>query len=152
PSVKGWIMGTNVRTTAAVLDSLVRLRPDHPLLQSTIRWLMAARGGDNGYWETTHDTPQSLLALTDYLSQSGELEGHFEWQLAVNGQTRSSGAVDSSHLMDPPARVSIPLPRLMIGQNRVQLIRSAGAGRLYYSLQLTSFNQSDDLPFVSQGF
>ena len=35
-STRGWIMGSDVRATAGVLDALVRLRPDHPLVTSTV--------------------------------------------------------------------------------------------------------------------
>ena len=151
-SAKGWIMGTDVRTTATVLDALVRLRPEHPLIQPAVRWLMAARRDEFGYWETTHDTAQSLLSLTDYLSISRELQGNFEWQLGVNGQTRGSGVVDGASVTSQPTEVTIPRPELKVGANPVEFIRSVGPGRLYYSMQLRSFRQAEDMPFINQGF
>jgi uncharacterized protein YfaS (alpha-2-macroglobulin family) len=150
--VKYWIMASEVRTTAAVLDALIRLRPDHPLIPSAVRWLMEARRDEHGYWETTHDTAQSLLTLTDYLSTSGELGGNFEWQLGVNGQTRQSGTVDQATVAGAPAQVLVPMPLLKVGQNPVELIRSVGPGRLYYTLQLRSFDRADEMPFISHGF
>src|SRR5215472_9447595 len=115
--IKPWIMGTDVRTTAAVLDALVRLRPDHPLIQPAVRWLMDARRDSYGYWATTHDTAQSLLALTDYLASSGELSGNFGWQVCVDGQTLDSGRVDSTTVASPPRSNVVPVPQLAIGPN-----------------------------------
>ena len=151
-SAKSWNLATDVRTTAAVLGLLVHLRPDHPLIQPTVRWLMAARRDEYGYWETTHDTAHSLLSLTDYLSESGELTGSFEWQVGVDGQTRQSGRVDSASVTSSPTSVVVPVPLLTVGANPVDFIRSVGPGRLYYTLQLQSFRRADEMPFVSQGF
>jgi alpha-2-macroglobulin len=152
PSIKAWIMATDVRTTAAVLDALIRLRPDHPLIQSAVRWLMAARRDEHGYWETTHDTAQSLLTLTDYLTASGELQGNFEWQLGVNGQTRQHGVVSPSTLAGGSTQTVVSVPQLQIGENRVDLIRAVGPGRLYYTVQLRSFGTAQNIPFLSHGF
>jgi uncharacterized protein YfaS (alpha-2-macroglobulin family) len=150
--VKYWIMASDVRTTAAVLDALIRVRPDHPLIPLAVRWLMDARRGEHGYWETTHDTAQSLLTLTDYLSASGELRGNFEWQLGVNGQTRQHGTVDQATAAAAPTQVLVPMPELKVGQNSVELIRSVGPGRLYYTLQLRSFDRAQEIPFANHGF
>jgi uncharacterized protein YfaS (alpha-2-macroglobulin family) len=152
PRPNPWVMATGVRTTAGVLDALVRLRPDHPLIASSVRWLMAARRGNDGYWETTHDSAMSLLALTDYLASSGELQGAFSWQLGINGQPRQSGAVSDTASRVASARVVVPVPQLNVGENRLEVLRSIGPGRLYYTLGFTSFSAADDMPFISQGF
>jgi alpha-2-macroglobulin len=89
--------------------------------------------------------------LTDYLSISGELQGAFEWQLGLNGQTRRKGRVDPATVATDPTQAVLPMPLLRIGSNLVELIRSVGPGRLYYSLQLRSFALSDDIQFVAQG-
>src|SRR5206468_6303617 len=140
----------DVRSTAGVLDALVRLRPDHPLVTSTVRWLMAARLND-GYWASTHDVAMSLLALTDYLSASGELQGSFEWQVGLNGQPRLNGKVDGVASRLSSTQLRLGVPELGDGQNRIDLLRSVGSGRLYYTLQLKTFSQAEDMPFVSNG-
>jgi uncharacterized protein YfaS (alpha-2-macroglobulin family) len=150
-ATRGWIMATDVRSTAGVLDALVRLRPDHPLVTSTVRWLMAARLND-GNWASTHDVAMSLLALTDYLSASGELQGSFEWQVGLNGPTRMHGKVDDATSRLSSRQFTLPVPELSVGLNHVDLLRSVGSGRLYYSLQLKTFSQAEDMPFSSNGF
>jgi uncharacterized protein YfaS (alpha-2-macroglobulin family) len=151
PSTKGWIMASDVRTTAGVLDALVRLRPDHPLMTSTVRWLMAARLSD-GDWASTHDVAMSLLALTDYLSASGELQGSFDWQVGLNGQPRMNGKVDDVASRLSSKQLMVGVPELSAGVNHVDLVRSVGSGRLYYTLQLKTFSQAEDMPFLSNGF
>jgi uncharacterized protein YfaS (alpha-2-macroglobulin family) len=157
PAVQTWIMGTDVRTTAGVLDALVRLRPDQPLVTSAVRWLMAARR-DDGAWESTHDSAMSLLALTDYLSVSGELaptssqaQSGFTWQVGVNDVPRQNGSVSDTASRVAASQLVVPVPELKIGANHVDVLRSIGAGRLYYTLQLKTFSQAEDMPFVSHG-
>jgi len=144
-----WNMATTVRTTAAVLDALIRVRPDHPLVPSTVRWLMSTRR--DGAWETTHDTAQSLLALTDYLASSGDLDGSFGWQLAVNGQQRGAGAVSDVRSSTGSIPIAVPRLDLNVGANQVDLSRGGGPGRLYYTLQLQSYGPAEDTTAESHG-
>ncbi len=157
-AIKPWIMGTDVRTTAAVLDALVRLRPDHPLVTSAVRWLMAARR-EGGAWESTHDSAMSLLTLTDFLAASGELsptqpqaQGGFSWQLGVNGTPRQNGSASDYASLAAPSQLVMPMADLKVGDNHVDLLRSIGAGRLYYTLQLKTFSQAEDMAAESHGF
>ena len=145
-SAKAWTMATDIRTTAAVLDALVHLQPNHPLVASTVRWLMSSQ------LSTTHETAQSLLALTDYLTVSGELGGAFQWQADLNGALLQSGAAEPATLASPPTDVNVPVPQLKVGMdNRLDLVRADGPGRLYYTLHLTTFGTDEDVPFVNQG-
>jgi uncharacterized protein YfaS (alpha-2-macroglobulin family) len=41
---------------------------------------------------------------------------------------------------------------LKVGENHVDLLRSIGAGRLYYTIQLKTFAQMEDMAFESHGF
>jgi uncharacterized protein YfaS (alpha-2-macroglobulin family) len=150
-AIKPWIMGTDVRTTAGVLDALVRLRPNHPLVTSAVRWLMAARRY-NGSWESTHDSSMSLLALTDFLASSGEFAASFTWQVGVNGTPKQHGSVGDGASSAASGELVVPMPELNVGENRVDLLRTIGAGRLYYTLQLETFGQAEDMPFISHGF
>src|SRR5690606_8686812 len=68
--IRNW--NTDTRTTAIVLDALVRLRPDSDLLPNVVRWLMTARRADA--WETTQETAWAVMALTDWMVTTGELD------------------------------------------------------------------------------
>jgi hypothetical protein len=125
------------------------VRPQHPLVTSTVRWLMAAR--TDGAWETTHDTSMSLLTLTDYLAASGDTDGAFSWQVAVNGQSQGGGTVGDAASKVASTRVSVPVVDLLGSGNRVDLSRGAGPGRLYYTVQLKSYTPAEDAAADSHG-
>ncbi|MET0593386.1 MAG: hypothetical protein ABW133_11840, partial [Polyangiaceae bacterium] len=62
-----WYMSDEIRTTAIVLDALVALRPQDPLLPKLVRGLMKGRHRAGGYsWGVTQDTLYALVALTNY--------------------------------------------------------------------------------------
>jgi uncharacterized protein YfaS (alpha-2-macroglobulin family) len=152
PATKGWIMATDVQTSASVLDALVRLRPEHPLVTSTVRWLMTVRR-EGGAWETTHDSAMSLLALTDFLASSGELApGGFTWQVEINGLPKQNGSVADAASRVSASQLVVPMAELKLGENQVDFLRTLGAGQLYYTLQLKTLVQADDMPSASHGF
>jgi len=145
-----WSLGTTVRTTAIVLDTLVRLQPYHPLIPATVRWLMAAQR--DGHWNTTQDNALTILALTDDLVATGELTSAFHWDVSLNGAT-----VQRGDTADPSARIqstslSLPLAGLQTGSNQLTLSRTpSSAGRLYYSLAFTFYPPTRDIPAEAHG-
>ena len=86
-----WTMNTNTRTTAIVLDALLRADPQNPLLPNAVRWLMTAR--KEGHWETTQETAWSVIALTDFMAASGELQADYNYRVAVNAKALDQGTV-----------------------------------------------------------
>jgi len=75
-------MDSSERTTALVLEALVRARPNHLLIPETVRWLIGARHARA--WETTQTTAWAVMALTDYMVASGELQADFSYRVALN--------------------------------------------------------------------
>ncbi|MGC9358338.1 MAG: alpha-2-macroglobulin family protein, partial [Anaerolineae bacterium] len=82
---------TGVRATAVVLKAFIELAPDDPLISQSVRWLTIARRGDR--WTTTQETVWSLIALTDYMVATGELQANYTWGVALNGVALEEGAV-----------------------------------------------------------
>ena len=80
-----WNWNTDTRTTAIVLDALIKLRPDSQLLPNVVRWLMTARRADA--WETTQETAWAVMALTDWMVTTGELNPAYRYSAALNGDT-----------------------------------------------------------------
>ncbi|MGC8873887.1 MAG: hypothetical protein ACP5SI_05500 [Chloroflexia bacterium] len=121
-------MASSVRSTALVLDALVQLAPDHPLVLPTVRWLMAQR---RGYaWNSTQETSYALLALADYVRSAGEQFAQRNWRVDLNGEEAEAGSFTS---VDQAVRVTVPTERLRGGENRLRLLHS-GSGRLYYTV------------------
>ena len=147
-------MNTNTRSTAVVLDALVKAAPDNQWIQPAVRWLMVAR--KEGHWETTEETAMSLLALTDYLQASNELAADFAYKVSVNGQDLATETVKPDNV-DEKTQV-VQVKDLLVGSdNRMNIVRAnpgqgqSGQGKLYYSMQLRYFLPGDQVDAVSQG-
>ncbi|MDA2933003.1 hypothetical protein MYX82_01530 [Acidobacteria bacterium AH-259-D05] len=65
-----WSEG-GVETTAFALKALLTIDPENPLIEPVTNWLIKNRRG--AQWSNTRDTAIVLLALNDYLRESGEL-------------------------------------------------------------------------------
>jgi uncharacterized protein YfaS (alpha-2-macroglobulin family) len=144
-------MNSTTRSTAIVLNALVRVRPDHPLVDSTVRWLMIARR--DGHWETTQETAMSLLALTDFLEASGELEADYSYQVRVNGETLSEKEIEASDLGESEKLV-VSVRDLLIGEdNEVDIARAPAdsEGRLYYTMHLRYFPPAEEVEAANYG-
>ncbi|NJL94457.1 MAG: hypothetical protein HC915_12400, partial [Anaerolineae bacterium] len=59
--------------------------PDNGLLPDAVRWLMIARQGD--HWVTTQETAWSVLALTEWMQITGELQGSYTYTARLNAET-----------------------------------------------------------------
>jgi uncharacterized protein YfaS (alpha-2-macroglobulin family) len=138
-------MGSAVRTTAMVLDVLVRLDPESPLLPKAVRWLMAQRQGPG--WGDTQKTSYSMLALTDYLLASRDLVAGPAYRVILNGALWQEGSLDRA---EEGLVLTVPITALQPAENSVLLALgeegARPAGRLYYGLTLTANSAlGDDL-------
>jgi uncharacterized protein YfaS (alpha-2-macroglobulin family) len=150
-----YAMNTDTRSTAIVLAALSRLDPGNALGPNTVRWLMAAR--KEGYWETTQETAWSILALTDWMAATGELEGAYNWQVVVNGKMLGEGSVDRQNI-DQAVKLQIEVAQLLADEaNRVVIERfpaegqDQGSGRLYYSMYLRYFKPVQEVTALDRG-
>jgi uncharacterized protein YfaS (alpha-2-macroglobulin family) len=144
-----WAMNTDTRTTAIVLKALVQLTPDNALVSNAVRWLMLAR--TSGRWETPQENAWSILALTDYMTATGELVAEFDFDLWVNGINEASGSVDANSV-DESVAVRVPIHALQRGEdNGIIMERSEGPGRLYYSAFLHYYLPGDQIPALNRG-
>jgi len=152
-----YAMNTDTRSTAIVLAALARLDPDNALAPNTVRWLMVARKA--GYWETTQETAWAVLALTDWMVATGELEGAYDWHVVVNGDLLGEGRVAPENgNIDETTKLQIEVADLLADEaNRVVIERWApegeeeGTGRLYYSLYLRYFKLVEEVTALNRG-
>jgi alpha-2-macroglobulin len=125
---------TDTRTTAIVLAALARLQPESPLVANAARWLMAHR--TSGRWQGTQETAWALMALTQYMVTSGELQADYGYEVALNGVLIGSGQANSQSLRQT-LTLELDVADLLQGElNRLAIGRSAGGGNLYYTAQL----------------
>jgi alpha-2-macroglobulin len=143
-------LSTDIRGTAMVLDALARLQPDSFLAPGAVRWLMVARTA--GHWSTGQEDAWSIMALSDWMIASGELEADYDYRLAVNGDRLASGRFNRSNILSGE-QLSMPVGDLFMEEpNFLDIQRGEGPGQLYYTAHLDSHIFVSHLEPISRGF
>lgn len=144
-----WNWSTDTRTTAVVLDALARLDPENRLASQAVRWLMHARTGDR--WETTQETAWSLIALTDWMVATGELEANYSWGVRLNWEDLGSGRATSENVRET-TEFRVAVADLLRGEaNRLQIARGEGPGHLYYTAHLHAYLPVEEVRALNRG-
>ena len=129
-----WNWASDTRSTATVLSALIESIPESDLLPNIVRWLMVARRGD--HWTTTQETTWSVLALTDWMVATDELNGNYDYALTLNSIEQTTGTVTPDSVRTGQ-QLTVAVGDLLQDEiNRVTIIRSEGDGALYYSAHL----------------
>ncbi|MCB9420606.1 MAG: Ig-like domain-containing protein [Ardenticatenaceae bacterium] len=144
-----WNWNSDTRTTAIVLDTMIKLDGENPLVANAVRWLMAHRV--NGRWASTQETAWTLIALTDWMVASGELEADYQYEIALNGQLRGSGEANAATLRDS-WQLQFDITELFTDQlNRLAIGRSDGPGNLYYTAHLQASLPVEQVQALDRG-
>ena len=119
--------------TAYALRLLTRVDPASPLLAGAAQWLMLARNG-GVWWDSTEQTAMVLFGLVDYLAASHELEADFTVDVLVNGRSAAQRHFTAADALGG-ASLSLDLDaaHLAPGSNTVRIVRTGGAGPIYWS-------------------
>ena len=153
-NVDYWTMNTDIRSTAIILSTFARLRPEDAVGPNVVRWLMTVRKA--GAWETTQETVWSILALTDWMVASGELKGNYSYRVAFNGQSLAEGAV-SPQTVDQTVTLRKAVTEMFndranaLAFERYTTGTQTGEGRLYYSAYLRYFLPVEQLQARDRG-
>ncbi|MBS2037211.1 hypothetical protein JST97_19645 [bacterium] len=140
------ILYSDRRDDALILESLVRVRPQHPLVPKLVSGLLSQRR--QGRWENTQENCWVLLALEAYFQ-------HFErntpnFQAAVWLGERLVGQQSFKGRPRQPEQLEVPLKEL---SEKADLVLSKrGPGRLYYRLGLSFSPPELMLKAVDNGF
>jgi uncharacterized protein YfaS (alpha-2-macroglobulin family) len=142
-------MNTDTRSTAIILAALARIDPENALNANVVRWLLLARNGDG--WSTTQETAWAILAFTDYMAATGELEAGYRWGVALNYQPLQTGEANGQTLRETTELTIDVASLLRDASNRLTIERSEGPGRLYYTTHLRAYLPVEDVPATSRG-
>lgn len=120
------------RTDAIVLHALLELSPNDPLVEKTVRGLMAARR--NGRWRTTQENAWALSALTRYFraaeAETPDMTARAWLGSVMLAETPLRGRSSSTQA------AMLPMSALQeLGSGDLTLGRE-GDGRLYYRVGL----------------
>jgi hypothetical protein len=144
-----WAMNTDTRSTAIILDTLAKLDPDNALIPNVVRWLMVAR--QTGIWETTQETAWALIALTDWMLETGELEADYNYALYLNDAEQASATATRETVRDSQ-KVIVPIADLITdATNALTIARTDGNGRLYYTAHLEIYLPVEEIEPADRG-
>ncbi len=129
-----WNWGSDTRTTAILLQTLVAFTPESELIPNVIRWLMVARRADA--WETTQESAWAVMALTSWMTVSGELKANYTYTVGLNGEQVFEG-VGNAETLKKTETLTIDVADLLREQvNRLAFQHGDGEGALYYTATL----------------
>jgi uncharacterized protein YfaS (alpha-2-macroglobulin family) len=131
-----WFWNSNVRSTAIVLNSLVKGGvPDAPMRQ-LVRWMMAAR--KDGRWSNTQENAKALEALVNYYRKYEPTVPNFRGVASLG--TRELLREDFRSRSTEASIATLPMPQVVAagrGAAGVPLtFRREGTGTLFYSTRL----------------
>jgi len=141
----GW-NDSDIEATAIALQALVRARPKSDLIQPVISWLLQSRRGDQ--WRSTKDTAQVVIALSEYLKTTDELDPDEAVKILVNGETRSTLRFSKADIGKPDKVIEI---ENFNGDANIEIQRS-GKGVAYVSAELLSYDRSTLAAGKDNGF
>ncbi len=129
-----WNWDSDTRTTAIILETLIKLTPNSELIPNVVRWVMVARRGDA--WESTQETAWAVMALTDWMAVSGELKGNYAYNVSLNGNGVGDGKAAPETMRDTKT-LTLDVKQLLTDRvNRLAVQRGTGDGALYYTATL----------------
>ena len=115
---------------------------------------MGQRG--EGHWRTTQESAVSLIALAEYIAQSGELAADYSYRASLDGKLLKEGAVNRDNLKQPISIVMALADLKLGGGSQLTLQRQAaagqtGKGRLYYTLRMRYEQDAAAVQALDQG-
>jgi uncharacterized protein YfaS (alpha-2-macroglobulin family) len=136
-----------VEATAFALRALLAVDPKNPLIEPVTNWIIRNRRG--AQWSNTRDTAMTVLALNDYLRQSGQLAADAAYEVRVNGQTVANRTVSASDVLSAPSQFEIDRKLIRDGANEIRILHKGGKGPLYFATQARFFSLEE--PVSSAG-
>lgn len=142
------MMHSEDRTDAIVLEALVAVRPESPLIEKVVRGLVRARV--RGRWSTTQANAYALMALSEYYRIFERDEPDFEARL-WHGERFLTGRKFQGREMTI-AKTRVPMKELLGEAAKDLILAKTGPGRLYYRLGLTYAPSNLHLDPENRGF
>jgi uncharacterized protein YfaS (alpha-2-macroglobulin family) len=127
-----------VEATAFALKALLKIDPANKLIEPVTNWLIKNRRG--AQWTNTRDTAIVILAMNDYLRESGELEAEVEYEVLVNDQLVASRRVTPEDVLSAPSRFTIDPEFIRSGDNEIRILKTSGQSPLYFAVQAQFFS------------
>ena len=132
-----------VEATAFALKALLTIDPGNSLVEPVTNWLIKNRRGSQ--WSNTRDTAIVVLAMNDYLRESGELQSQVEYEVRVNGRLVAERTVTPQDILNAPSQFIIDPELIHNGSNEIQIVKTSDQSPLYFSVQAQYFSLEEPL-------
>ena len=132
-----------IEATSFALKALLTIDPKNELVEPVTNWLIKNRRG--AQWKSTRDTAITILALNQYLRESGELTPDLEYELLVNGRSVTKQKLTSEAALSAPSRFSVDPGLLKDGTNEIRVVRKGGESPLYFSAEARFFSLEEPI-------
>ncbi|HSP32978.1 MAG TPA: MG2 domain-containing protein [Thermoanaerobaculia bacterium] len=147
-----WFWNSNVRSTAIVMQSLVRQNRDEEIVKRMVRWLMVVR--KKGRWGNTQENAWAMEALVDYYTKYESEVPNFATTAAIGAQTIARGEFrgrsTEAKTTDMPMREVLSLGAA--GTQLPIVFNREGTGTLFYLLRLRYASTDMKLQPLDAGF
>ena len=137
-----WSEG-GVEATSTALRALLAIDPENALIEPVVRWLINNRRG--AHWSNTRDTSMVILAFTNYLKVSGELDAELQYEIYADQKLIATERVTKQNLLKAPSRFAIP-GALIADTTNIRIIRTAGKSPFYYSVEANWYSMENPIP------
>jgi uncharacterized protein YfaS (alpha-2-macroglobulin family) len=134
---------SDLDATSFALRALAKIAPRSPLLPKVARWLVANRRGGY-YWESTRDTTQAILGLTDYLRVSGELTASYSFEVYLNGEQVLSRNVTAAEAAIGQPLVVERRGAGLTSTNQIRVVKR-GNGTLFFTATLEYYTRREEI-------
>jgi uncharacterized protein YfaS (alpha-2-macroglobulin family) len=128
----GWIYTSNIRTTAIILQTLVEIGAEHPLLSNVAKGLVAARAA--GRWMSTQENFFVFYALNEFYEAKESVRPDFKATIRLAEKVLLE---ESFQAAGKTVRKEWPLSGFHPGQEWLLTAEKSGPGTLYYDVRMT---------------
>ena len=109
------------------------------------------RNRTDGRWASTQETAWTLMALTNWMVESGELQADYAYAVQLNEEQIGDGLATSETLEDTQT-LQVMVDELLTDQlNRLVIARTEGPGNLYYTANLNVYLPVPEIEALDQG-
>lgn len=149
PGGYGWTEN-RVESTSYCLMALISVKPESKLIPSIVKYLCVNRKGNS--WYSSKDTASAVMAITEYIKITKELNPDFEGNLYVNGKKITSFKFTKDDIGKSGKKIEIPfIDGLTAGANKIKF-EMKGSGMLYYSIYLKYYTDEEHIMPADSGF
>ena len=138
-----------IETTAFVLKALINYNKNDSRIIKGLNYLLSKKNSD--YWQSTKKTAMIILAITDYLKNSEELNTNYNLKIYVNDRKAFEKNFTKEDIFKKEDKIVIDHSYLRIGENKIRIEKN-GKGKLYQTNRLMFYTNEENITMSGSDF